>query len=69
MNIPLKYRDGNVIQEGTVVIEGVAHQVIFGFVACNKTLNHKAWNITKPISECHECNEKYQRYLNQKNFP
>ena len=45
----------NVATEGTVIIEGEGHFVTGGFVACERTLNHRAWNIPKKEKECLRC--------------
>lgn len=42
-------------KEGWVIINGVEHYVKDRFVACDESLNSKAWNITKKESVCLEC--------------
>jgi hypothetical protein len=45
----------DVIEEGPVIIEGVDHYVVNGFVSCNPSLNHKAWGVTPMLGRCPEC--------------
>ena len=45
----------NIAKEGWVVIDGVEHYVKNHYVACNASLNDKAWNVTKKESVCLEC--------------
>lgn len=49
-----------VAQEGFVIIEGVEHFVKGGFVACNRLLNHKAWNTTPKHKKCNHCAQMNQ---------
>lgn len=37
----------NVCKEGSVIIKGVEHYVINGFVLCDSSLNNFAWNTTE----------------------
>lgn len=55
----------NVWVEGHVVIEGVEHYVLDGYIKCNPALNHKAWDVTEEVSQCPECfgAEKEMEYL------
>ncbi|MFP4461941.1 MAG: hypothetical protein ACLFQE_07060 [Thermotogota bacterium] len=51
-----KYENGlPVANLGWVVIESVNHLVKNGFVVCDPSLNHKAWNVTDKQSICPEC--------------
>jgi hypothetical protein len=45
----------SVADRGWVVIEGVDHYVLNGFVRCGPSLNHKAWNVTEKKSICAYC--------------
>ena len=44
-----------VATDGPVVINGVLHRVSSRFVACNPSLNHRAWNVTTFSSACPTC--------------
>ncbi len=44
-----------IIDEGSVIIAGIKHYVISGFISCDEALNHRAWNITKEIGICEKC--------------
>ncbi len=49
-------RDGLMVAEsGPVAIEGVLHRVEHGFVACDRSLNGRAWNVTMFASTCPIC--------------
>lgn len=41
--------------EGDVVISGVRHFVVGGFVSCNPAMNSQAWNTSAEISVCPLC--------------
>lgn len=45
----------DIAREGWIVIDGVEHYVKDNYVACNASLNEKAWNVTKKESVCPEC--------------
>jgi len=45
----------NVIQDRWVTIQGVEHFVKGKFVACDPSLNNKAWNVTEKHSVCPKC--------------
>ncbi len=54
----MKYRveNGmNICHEGPVIIEGVQHYVVNGYVKCSPQLNQKAWGVTKKESTCGKC--------------
>lgn len=53
--IPTTKDHRNVIQSGSVIIEGVEHLVQDRFIKCNAALNHRAWNTTKKKETCLEC--------------
>lgn len=40
---------------GQVVIESTLHRVSGGYVACNPSLNHSAWNTTEQKEKCLKC--------------
>lgn len=49
-------REGlHVLYAGPVIIEGVRHRVENQFVACDASLNRRAWNITAEESVCRIC--------------
>lgn len=45
----------NVIVAGSVIIDSVKHRVNAGFVSCNRSLNNRAWDITKEKEICLKC--------------
>ena len=56
--VEYKTKNGlNVCHKGWVVIDNVQHFIKDGYVVCNPSLNHSAWNITDPKSTCSECKE------------
>ncbi|WP_207425973.1 hypothetical protein [Pedobacter sp. SYSU D00535] len=42
-------------EAGSVVIDSVRHIVKDGFIKCNASLNHSAWNTTIEKKKCRFC--------------
>jgi hypothetical protein len=54
-------KDGsNVIDIGSVVIEGIEHRVNRGWVYCNLNLNQRSWGTTPKIGVCPKCFPDYK---------
>jgi len=57
-------RNGLMVAEsGPVAIEGVLHRVEHGFVACDRSLNGRAWNVTIVSSSCPVCYPESREYI------
>jgi hypothetical protein len=45
----------NVWVSGSVVIEGVLHEVKNKYIKCNPSLNQRAWDVTEEKERCPIC--------------
>lgn len=45
----------NIAHEGWVIIDEIEHYIVNGYVFCNSSLNHAAWNITERKTTCLIC--------------
>jgi len=58
MELPRIYSnmtDQRLIISGNVVILGVIHRVKASYVACDPSLNCRAWNVTEAVTVCPLC--------------
>ena len=54
-------KDGfNVIESGSVVIEGIEHRINHGWVYCNLSLQNKSFNTTSKKGVCEKCFPGYK---------
>jgi hypothetical protein len=55
-------KDGyNVINSGSVVIEGIEHRINNGWVYCDLSLQNKAFDITPKKDVCPKCFPDYKK--------
>jgi hypothetical protein len=57
-------KDGrDVIDSGSIVIEGVEHRLNHGWVYCDLSLNQKSWGTTPKTAICPKCFPDYKRVM------